>query len=219
MTTVFITGGTGYLGSRLIRRLLARGVEVHALARRGSEGKVPPGCAVATGDALNAASYRRAIPPGCVFVHLVGVAHPGPGKKEQFEQIDLVSVRQAVQAAVEAPIAQFIYVSVAQAPTRIMADYQAARARGEQLVADAFLPDNLAVTILRPWYVLGPGHWWPLLLLPLFWLARLRSDWRAKAAAFEPVWIGRMLNALEFAVLHAPEKNPRILEVQDIRRF
>ena len=39
---VFITGGTGYLGSRLIPRLVARGHAVRALVRPGSEGKLPP---------------------------------------------------------------------------------------------------------------------------------------------------------------------------------
>src|SRR5437773_9031680 len=56
---VFITGGTGYMGRRLIVDLLARRHLVRALVRPGSEGKLPPGCPAVLGDALNAASYAQ----------------------------------------------------------------------------------------------------------------------------------------------------------------
>lgn len=42
MAKVFITGGTGYMRSRLIAELQARGHKVRALVRSGSEAMVPP---------------------------------------------------------------------------------------------------------------------------------------------------------------------------------
>jgi len=110
---IFITGWTGYMGSRLIPLLAQRAHRVRALARRGSEKKLPQGCTAVVGDALNATSFVKVIPPSDTFIHLVGVAHPGPGKAEQFKAIDLVSIRAAVAAAAEAGIRHFIYVSVA----------------------------------------------------------------------------------------------------------
>ncbi|MEK6570662.1 MAG: NAD(P)H-binding protein, partial [Bacteroidota bacterium] len=50
---VFITGGTGYMGRRLIPELLRRGHEVRALVRNGSELKLPAGCPFIVGDALD----------------------------------------------------------------------------------------------------------------------------------------------------------------------
>ena len=50
--TVFVTGGTGYVGGRLIPRLLARGHRVSALARPGSAAKVPAGCDAVIGDLI-----------------------------------------------------------------------------------------------------------------------------------------------------------------------
>jgi uncharacterized protein YbjT (DUF2867 family) len=56
MKTIFITGGTGSIGSRLIKRLLKEGYDIHALTRKSSEHKLPDGCTLVFGDALNAES-------------------------------------------------------------------------------------------------------------------------------------------------------------------
>jgi uncharacterized protein YbjT (DUF2867 family) len=48
--TVVITGGTGYIGQRLIPKLVDRGFHVRAIVRRGSETKVPSGAQIVIGD-------------------------------------------------------------------------------------------------------------------------------------------------------------------------
>lgn len=70
--TANIAGATGYIGHRLCAALLQRGHTVIALTRPGSQGKLPPDCHVVLGNALDADSYAAQVPPGCVFVHLVG---------------------------------------------------------------------------------------------------------------------------------------------------
>ena len=77
---VFVTGGSGYMGQRLIARLLDRGHEVRALVRAGSEKKLPAGCVPVVGDALDGKSYASRIAPADTFVQLVGVTHPSPGE-------------------------------------------------------------------------------------------------------------------------------------------
>ena len=154
---VFVTGGTGYIGRVLIERLLADGRMVRALARPGSERRLPAGCQNVLGDALDGETYRQQIAPSDTFVRLVGVAHPGPGKKQQFHDIDLKSIECAVAAAEFAGIRHFIYVSVAH-PAPVMHDFIAVRMQGEELIRRA----GLNATVVRPWYVLGPGHRWPL---------------------------------------------------------
>ena len=124
MQQVFITGGTGYIGTRLIRALQKDGnFTIQALVRKGSENKLPKGCEMVTGDALDANSYKYHISPATTFVHLVGVAHPSPSKKTQFQNIDLVSIQEAVKAARDANTIHFIYLSVAMYPTKIMQDF------------------------------------------------------------------------------------------------
>src|SRR5579862_628784 len=98
---VFVTGGTGYMGSRLIGELLGRGHRVRALVRKGSEKKVPAGAEAVVGDALDANTYKAAVPPCDTFVQLVGVAHPSPAKTAEFRAIDLPSGKAGVAAASE----------------------------------------------------------------------------------------------------------------------
>jgi uncharacterized protein YbjT (DUF2867 family) len=86
MTSVFITGASGFMGRRLSAELVARGHRVRGLVRRGSEKRLVAGCKAITGDPLDAATYRESV-AGCdTLVHLVGVAHPSPAKKEQFRR-------------------------------------------------------------------------------------------------------------------------------------
>ena len=175
--SVFITGGTGYIGAPLIRSLVERGHHVRALVRPGSENKLPPGAEGILGNALDASSYAAHIQPSHTFVQLVGVAHPSPAKAAEFQAIDRESALGAISAARQAGVQHFIYLSVAQ-PAPVMKSYQRVRAECET----ALLQSWMNVTIVRPWYVLGPGHRWPYVLLPMYWLFEriaLNSRWRA----------------------------------------
>src|SRR4051794_26594959 len=127
---VLVTGGTGYIGARLVPALVARGHDVRVLARPGSRAKVPAGCDTMLGNALDADNVRRALRGGDTLVHLVGTPHPGPGKGREFRAVDLPSIQASVAAARAARVAQIVYVSVAQ-PAPVMQDYVAVRAAGE----------------------------------------------------------------------------------------
>ena len=113
MKHVFITGGTGYMGKRLIPLLQQKGYTVTALVRKGSEKKLPAGCEVVVANPFEAASFMKDIPADATFVQLLGVPHPGPKKKEQFKTIDLASVKASGIAALHAGVKHFVYVSVA----------------------------------------------------------------------------------------------------------
>ena len=205
--TVFVTGATGYLGGALVPHLLARGHRVLALARPGSEARVAAGAETVPGDALDAATYGARIPAGATFVHLVGVAHPSPKKAREFREVDLASLKAALAAAVPARVSHFVYLSVAH-PAPVMAAYWEARAEGEALLLAAGLP----ATILRPWYVLGPGHLWPYALVPFYALAELIPASRAGARRLGLVTRAQMVRALAAAV----ENPPDVLHVVDV---
>jgi uncharacterized protein YbjT (DUF2867 family) len=210
---VFITGGTGYIGRTLTAALVERGHHVRILARPASTGRVPPGAEAVVGNALDAASFAGELRPGDTLVHLVGTPHPSPAKAAEFRRVDLPSIEASVSAASTAGIAHLVYVSVAQ-PAPVMKAYIEVRARGEAAIERA----RLTATVLRPWYVLGPGHWWPLVLLPLYGLFALLPGTRDGARRLGLVTIRQMVNALVRAVeVPPPSGTVRILGVPGIR--
>lgn len=207
---VFVAGGTGYIGRHLIPALLERGHRVHALVRPGSEAKAPPGCEIVSGNPFDHASFAAAVAPADTFVQLVGVPHPSPSKARQFIEIDLRSALESIQAAQQAGVQHFVYMSVAQ-PAPVMQAYQAARAEAERALASS----GISHTIVRPWYVLGPGHRWPYALVPVYWLLEALPATRDGVRRLSLVTLGQMVAALVHSI-EAPATGSRRVEVPAI---
>jgi len=211
---VFITGATGYIGQRLTAALVARGHRVRALARPGSVSRIATGAAIVVGNALDASTFTSAVTHADTIVHLVGTPHPSPSKAAEFQRVDLPSILASVEAARRAQAAHLVYVSVAH-PAPVMHAYIEARSAGERAITDA----GLTATILRPWYVLGPGHRWPYLLVPLYAVARLIPSRREAAERLGLVTLPQMVEALVRAVEDPPPAGTtRIVDVPQIRR-
>jgi len=211
MGSVTVTGGTGYMGRSLIERLIAAGQQVTALARASSTGKVPKGARIVEGSALNADDIANALTDGCTLVLLVGTPHPSPSKAQQFQEVDLASVRAAAEAIKRSSVAHVVYVSVAH-PAPVMAAYIAVRTEGERLLRETGVP----LTVLRPWYVLGPGHWWPIALIPFYKLFEQIPSKRDTALRLGLVTHAQMVSALASAVDNAPAAT-RVVDVPAIR--
>jgi uncharacterized protein YbjT (DUF2867 family) len=209
---VFITGGTGYIGSRLIPELSRRGHKIRALVRSGSEKNLPPGAEGFVGDALDAGTFTTAVRPADTFVHLIGVPHPSPAKAAEFRSIDLVSIQAAIQAATDAGVQHFVYLSVAQ-PAPVMKVFQEVRRRGEDLIRRSGIS---SATFVRPWYVLGPGHRWPIPLIPFYWIAEQLPSLRESAQRLGFVTIQQMINALVWTIENPPA-GVRVMGVPEIR--
>ena len=212
MSRVFITGGTGYIGSRLIPLLLERGHEVRALVRPASRSKVTDRCLAVIGDALDGDSYADQV-GGCdTFLQMVGVSHPSPSKADEFVAIDQKSALEAIRVAEKAAIRHFIYLSVAH-PAPAMRAYVATRVECERALEES----GLNHTLIRPWYVLGPGHRWPYALVPFYWLAEHYRPTRAGALRLGLVTRPQMLAALVQAIEN-PAQGQRIVEVPEIKQ-
>jgi len=207
---IFITGGTGYIGSRLIPLLTKRGHQLKALVRDGSQRKLPTGVTGLVGDALKADSYTKEVHGADTFVHLIGVPHPSPAKAKQFREIDLVSIQVAIKAARNAEVRHFVYLSVAH-PAPMMKDFIAVRSAGEQMIRESGIP----ATFVRPWYVLGPGHRWPYAIVPIYWILELLPKTKESAERLGLVTIEQMLSALVWAV----ENPPTGVEIIDVPRI
>jgi len=75
---------------------------------------------------------------------------------------------------------------------------------------------GMNATILRPWYVLGPGHRWPYALIPVYWLFEKIPATRPGAERLGLVTLRQMTQALVRAV-ESPVRGVRIVEVPAIR--
>ena len=79
-------------------------------------------------------------------------------------------------------------------------------------------PGNIPATVLRPWYVLGPGHYWPYLLTPIYALLAILPPTRDGARRLGLVTREKMVAALVAAVEYPPSDGVRVVDVPAIRR-
>jgi len=208
-----VTGATGYLGRALCSTAQGRSHAVRAFVRPGSEQRAAPGVEVVSGNPFLVDDVAKALRPGDTLVALIGTPRPNPSKAEQFRRIDLASIEAATAAARRVGIAHIVYISVAQ-PAPVMKAYIAVRARGEALIRAT----GIAATILRPWYVIGPGHRWPYALVPAYWLLKQFSATRPASERLGLVTHPQMIAALIDAIERRPD-GVRVIEVPEIRRL
>jgi nucleoside-diphosphate-sugar epimerase len=169
----FVTGGSGFIGGRLIERLRGDGWSVRALARSPSSAeKVSSlGAEPVTGDLDDVAAMRSGA-EGCdVAFH--AAAHLGEwGPREEFERVNVGGTRNVLTAAREAGVRRFVHVGTEaaliagqplvnadeSAPLRpdSKALYCATKAMAEQAVRDAN-GDALETVVVRPRLVWGRG--------------------------------------------------------------
>jgi len=194
-------------------QLVIRGYVVRALVRPESVRKLPPGVDAVVGNALLTEDVAQVMAGCSTLVHLVGVPKPAPSKARQFREIDLVSIQASVAAATRmAQRPHLVYLSVAQ-PTSMMKAFIQVRAQGEALIRRS----GLDATFLRPWYVLGPAHRRPYLLLPLYALMECFPATRPSAQRLALVTLPQMVAALVNAVEN-PARGIRVVEVPEIKR-
>jgi uncharacterized protein YbjT (DUF2867 family) len=179
--------------------------------RASSVSKLPQGAEPVIGNALDASTFAHRLAPSDTFIQLVGVPNPSPAKAQQFREIDQVAIRESVRAVTSSTIRHFIYLSVAQ-PAPVMQDYVAVRAEGERLLRES----GIAATFVRPWYVLGPGHWWPYAILPLYWIWGAFPKHRDTAARLYPVKLAEVVRTIADAVDRGAD-GVRIFEAPEIK--
>ena len=106
--TILITGGTGLVGSRLLRRFIDAGENCRALVRPGKE--VPAGVTPAEGDLLNLDSLKQSVEGVSTIVHLAAVFRTQ--NEEDIWRVNLDGTKNLITAAKSyAPQARFVMAS------------------------------------------------------------------------------------------------------------
>jgi nucleoside-diphosphate-sugar epimerase len=180
LTAAFVTGGSGFIGGALIRRLVAEGWDVHALVRsEASAQKVSAlGAKAIAGDLADVPSMAVGAQYCEIAFHCA--AHLGDwGTREEFERGNVQGTRNALAAARQAGLRRFVHVGTEaallagkplvevdeRAPLRFdsPALYSSTKARAEEAVIEAN-HNGLETVVVRPRFVWGRGD---TTLLPL----------------------------------------------------
>jgi len=108
----FVTGGTGFLGSRVVRRLLARGDEVHMLAREGraTEQAEAAGARVVRGDLSDLDPLLAHAAAADVVFH-VGARMTTTGPWDDFFRVNVEAGQRLMDAALSGAARRFVHVS------------------------------------------------------------------------------------------------------------
>lgn len=115
MKTASVTGGTGFIGGRLISLLVERGVDVRALARsqKGLDRVKALGAIPVPGDVTDPKSMKDAM-RGCdVVFHVAAMYEVGARYTRQMEVVNVQGTRNVFKAALDAEVPRIVYTSTA----------------------------------------------------------------------------------------------------------
>jgi uncharacterized protein YbjT (DUF2867 family) len=194
VTKVLVTGGTGFVGPKVVAALRDRGLDVRALVRRADRSPLA-GVELATGDVTDEQSLRAAL-EGCTHVvHLVAIIKGGPA---DFDAVMTQGTRKLIAAAKDAGVERFVLMSALGTGerTKDLVPYYSAKWNMEEDVRAS----GLEHVIFRPSFVFGSDGG----VLPTFVkqvrYAPVVSVIGSGSQRIQPVWVGDVAAAFAQSV-------------------
>lgn len=172
---IFVTGATGFIGSHLVPKLIARGHAVTCLARdpKKAESLAKHGAALTAGDVTDRESMREPMRGSDVVFHLAGWYEFGIRNKKRMETINVDGTRNTLELAVELGVPRMIYTSTLAIAgnTRGQIVDESYRVEKQELTSEyertkwaahyeVAVPPQKAgapIVIVQPGVVIGPG--------------------------------------------------------------
>jgi len=173
---VFVTGGTGFIGDHVVRKLRARGDEVTALVRNPEKGAelAELGCELVAGTLADTNAIRAGM-EGCdAAIHGAAVYEVGIPKSEHqaMHESNVVGTENVLRAALEAKVPRVVYVSTvavfgntngevvdeAYEPpgTSFTSYYEQTKYEAHKLAKRLIADEGLPCVIVQPGGVYGP---------------------------------------------------------------
>lgn len=160
---VLVTGGTGFVGTYVVNRLLQSGHQVAVLARDAgrARNRYNRPVEVALGNVLDPTSLARAVAKRDVLVHLVGIIHEKG--IQTFDRMHREATQNVLTAARDASVNRYVHMSAMGSSEDAPSEYGRTKAAGERAVRAS----GLDWTIFRPSILFGPGDGFVSLLAPI----------------------------------------------------
>jgi uncharacterized protein YbjT (DUF2867 family) len=183
---ILVTGGTGFVGPKVVHALRAQERDVRCLVRKpGRAGTLRAwGCEVVQGDVTDAESVRRAA-EGCeTVVHLVAVI---AGSRADFDRVMTGGTQNAIAAAKAAGVRRFVLMSAlgVSEQTRALVPYYEAKWAMEEAVGDS----GIEHVVFRPSFVFGrDGGVLPLFVRQVRW-SPVTPVLGSGNRRLQPIWV------------------------------
>jgi NADH dehydrogenase len=183
---ILVTGGTGFIGSKVVHALRTAGRDVRCLVRRPAKATRLEawGCELATGDVTDTASLQVAA-AGCdAVIHLVSII---AGKPADFERVMVAGTHNVLAAAKDGSIRRFVLMSAlgTSDETKDLVPYYRAKWEMEQ----ATKASGIGHVIFRPSFVFGrDGGVLPLFIRQVRWspVIPVVGDGERR---LQPIWV------------------------------
>src|SRR5688500_15096177 len=147
---VFVTGGSGFVGSAVLDELLSRGYQVKALVNRRKLDRSD--VQLIEGGLFNDKALDEGM-RGCdAVIHLVGIIMQRPSKGITFERMHIQGTRHVVDAAKRNGVKRYVHMSALGTRRDAVSDYHRTKFRAEEYVRASALD----WTIFRPSFIHGP---------------------------------------------------------------
>ncbi len=148
---VFVAGGTGFVGSHLVARLVEKGHEVTLLVRTPDKTPVPDGVHVFPGNALEPAGLNWQEGEFDAVINLIGIIREFPSKGITYRRLHLDGTRNLAETAKKAGIKRWIQMSANGAKPNGVSEYQTYKFEAEEFLRQG----GFDVTIFRPSLIFG----------------------------------------------------------------
>jgi uncharacterized protein YbjT (DUF2867 family) len=193
---ILVTGGTGFVGGHLIRRLRQEGLPVRILARHPDRAQPLKdlGVEVVLGDISEKVSLEKAAEGIERVIHLVGIIQETPGVT--FRGVHVEGTRNIIEAARKAGVRHFFHQSALGTRPGAKSEYHRTKWEAEELVRQSGIPH----TILRPSLIYGLGDGFTIRLSEMLKLVPVMPVIGSGKSRVQPVYIDDVVSCMVKAV-------------------
>jgi len=168
-----VTGGSGFLGKAIVKKLLDKGADVRVLNRKFSPDLKKLGVEVVQSDLIDAPKVIRACEGRDVIFHVAAKVDIGVTSYQDFFNVNCQGTQNIIDGCHHARVSKLVYTSSPSVistgqhlenaneemayPAKFQSFYQETKARAEQMVLAANAKRSLSTVALRPHLIYGPG--------------------------------------------------------------